>query len=103
MFCSFCGKEIDDKAQVCIHCKNKVISYNAPIKDEGGALNFWIGFFLPIVGFLIWIFTHDNTPKKAKKALKGAIWGTVIGVLAVILIYVLFFFLMYLGISQFIV
>ena len=100
MFCSFCGKEIDDKAQVCVHCKNKVVSYKEPMEDKGKALYFWIGFLIPIAGFLLWVFTHDDTPKSAKKALMGAIWGTVAVIALVILCYIVFFLLMFLGLSQ---
>lgn len=100
MFCSFCGKEIDSKASICVHCGKTVQSYHEAQKDEGRALYFWLGFLLPLAGFLIWVFTHDNTPNNARKALIGAIWGTVAVVLAIILFYVLFFALMFFGLSQ---
>ena len=99
MFCSFCGKEIDDKAAVCVYCGKKVQGYQETPKDEGRALYFWIGFLLPIAGFLIWIFTHDTTPNNGRKALIGAVWGIVAAVAAVILFYVLFFLLIFWGLS----
>ena len=100
MFCSFCGNEIDENASICVHCGRKPQMYQETPKDEGKAIYFWIGFLVPIAGFLVWIFTHDTTPNSARKALIGGIWGTVAVVLAVVLFYVGFFALMFFGLSQ---
>lgn len=35
MFCSKCGKEINDEAVVCIHCGCATANYNATNKDDG--------------------------------------------------------------------
>lgn len=70
MFCSKCGKEIDDQAVVCIHCGCPVESANkesyvpvtdAPIQEETGekktlancAVVF--SFLIPIVGLILGI------------------------------------------------
>lgn len=93
MYCSGCGAQIDDKASVCVHCGQAVAKKSE--KDSGSALWWWLGFLVPIAGLLIWIFCHDTTPKRAKKAGVGAIVGTIVSVILVILFYVLYFVLFF--------
>ena len=91
MFCKYCGKEISDLASVCIHCGQSV---NKPVQTKEGHVSagwWWLGFLIPMAGLLVWIFCHDNEPKKAKKAGIGAIVGAVTSVVLFVLFYVLFF------------
>ena len=76
-FCSKCGKEIHSDAIVCIHCgcatessKNRVYKYDAP------SVGFWfLGFFIPIIGFVLYLVNKDTSPLKAKSAGIGALSG----------------------------
>lgn len=91
MFCSNCGKEIDDKACVCIGCGVSVKSEQVIKKDSASALWWWLGFICPFAGLLIWICCHDSTPIMARKAGIGAIVSTVLSVVSIVLLYVFVF------------
>lgn len=49
MFCSNCGKEIDDKAVVCIHCGCETKNKNKQQKGSNGCL----GCLIVLIGFLM--------------------------------------------------
>ena len=77
MFCKKCGKEILDDAVICVHCgcstQNKqtvVATEDAP--STGMAI---LGFFIPLVGLIIWLINKDSKPLMAKSAGKGALVG----------------------------
>ncbi len=78
MFCSKCGKEVNDDAVVCIHCgceienkKSSVVNkYDAP--NTGYAI---LGFLIPLVGLILYLVNKDTAPLKAKSAGKGALIG----------------------------
>ena len=77
MFCSKCGKEINDDAVVCIHCgcsvNNKTslpVTGDAP--NTGWAI---LGFFIPLAGLILYLINKDTYPQKAKSAGKGALIG----------------------------
>lgn len=91
MFCSHCGKEISDKAAICIGCGAEV---KAPaVEEKASAGWWWLGFAVPLAGLLIWVIDMDKYPKRAKKAGMGALISTIVGVALAILFYVLYFFL----------
>lgn len=89
MFCSHCGKEISDKAAVCIHCGKDV----RPVitEDSAGCGWWWLGFLIPIAGLLIWVTCSDTQPKRAKKAGMGALVSTILSVVLTILFFILYF------------
>ena len=81
-FCQYCGGQIDEKAVICVHCGRSVNSVEKKAVKEDDAPSFGIallGFFFPIVGFILYAVFSDS-PKKAKSALNGAIWGVVVSV-----------------------
>ncbi len=78
MYCSNCSNEIDDKAVVCPKCgvptKIEVENEN----DKGGFGWGALGFFVPIVGLILYLVWKDEKPKNAKAVGKGAIISTVL-------------------------
>ena len=53
-FCSKCGKEIDDEAEICVHCGCRV--KQAPLlnaKDSYNVVRFCLTFFLGFIGSFI--------------------------------------------------
>jgi len=78
-FCVKCGKEINEEAVICVHCgcavggekpSAAVVSGDAP--SFGFAA---LGFFIPLVGLILYLVKKDSTPLKAKFAGKGALIG----------------------------
>ena len=56
-----------------------------------GLFSNFLGFFVPLAGFILWAVLNDTQPKNAKKAGIGAIIGVVASVVGVVLLYVLYF------------
>lgn len=93
MRCVNCGKEIDEKAVICVGCGTKVQKQIIESKS-GTALWWWVGFLVPVAGLLIWGICKDTQPLHAKKAGWGAVFGAIAGVVAVVLFYIIWFALM---------
>lgn len=92
MYCTHCGKEISDIADVCIGCGRSVKKIPKKAENDSNSVGWWwLGFLLPIVGFILWAVWTADYPMKAKKAGWGAIVGVIVSVVAVVLIYILYF------------
>lgn len=81
-YCTKCGKEINEDAIICIHCGcsiNNTQTNKEPDNDNIG----WgfLGFFVPIVGFILWLIWKDEAPKKSKNLGIGALVALCIAVL----------------------
>ena len=82
-FCCKCGKELVDEAVVCTRCGCatngkyvvKVCEEDAP--NTGFAI---LGFFIPLVGLILYLINKDTSPLKAKSAGKGALIGFAVSV-----------------------
>lgn len=86
MFCSNCGKNIDDKAAVCIHCGAPTANFGgkAPVDpNESPNSGFVVlAILVPVFGIVMGIIETNNGKKRAGKAyLTAAIATTVFWVL----------------------
>lgn len=66
-FCSYCGKEIHDEAEICVHCGCRV--KNAPSAmgtDNNKIIRFLLTFFLGFIGSLI--INHTSLKPKGWKS-----------------------------------
>ena len=78
-YCSKCGKEIFEEAVICPHCGCAVAK--TPAVDDAPNMGFAVlGFFLPIVGLILYLIWKDKTPLKAKSAGKGALIGVCVSI-----------------------
>ena len=80
MFCSKCGKEVNDEAVICVHCgcaieNKKAPAANAHANDAPNTGFAVLGFFIPLVGLILYLLNKDTAPLKAKSAGKGALIG----------------------------
>jgi len=79
-FCSKCGKEVEDEAQVCVHCGCWVAG--TPEKknksDGKSILVLILSLLIPILGLILYLVWKDEYPLKARSAGQGAIIGVVI-------------------------
>ena len=66
-FCQNCGAKIDVKAVVCPKCGVPVNGNNAESNSEDRNNGWWnlLGFFFPIVGWILWAVWHKEYPKRA--------------------------------------
>lgn len=86
MFCKNCGKEIDDKAAICVHCGVSTNS-NLSVVDNGGFGWGLLGCCIPIVGLVLFLVWKDTKPKTSKAAGIGAL----VCVITIVLLYLLLF------------
>ena len=91
MYCSYCGKEINEKGDVCIGCGRSVIKAKASQNDSSSAGWWWLGFFFPLIGFILWLVWMGDTPIRSRKAGWGALIGVVVSIALVVLLYIALF------------
>lgn len=92
MYCKYCGAQIDDRAVICPKC-------GAPVKntalDDAPNMGYAVlGFFFPLVGFILYLVWKPNRPLRAKSAGKGALIGFITIAVLYILVVFLFVFLL---------
>ena len=81
MFCSRCGKEIENEAVICIHCGFPVGNAASKPDDAPSAGFAVLGFFIPLVGLILYlIYNESHRPLRAKSAGKGALIGFIVQV-----------------------
>ena len=108
VFCSGCGRELPPEENFCRVCgKQRTMpaqgaqpTFQQPVYPQMGYVQdapsggmTALGFFIPIVGLILYLVWKDQTPLKAKSAGKGALIGaivwTALSVILVILAYVI--------------
>lgn len=90
MFCPYCGKEINDNADICLGCGRNVKNIKKPVCDNERASAgwWWLGFFFPLVGFILWLVWSSSMPLRAKKTGWGALVGVIVSVALSIICFV---------------
>lgn len=89
MYCKNCGRTVDDTSSYCNNCGARIDNKpNADASEDSLSLGFAIfGFFIPIVGLILFLIYEEKKPKRAKSAVKGALIGFITEiVLAIILV-----------------
>lgn len=89
MYCKNCGHYIDDSATYCNNCGTKFDNNNGT--DDHLSLEFAIfGFFIPIVGLILFLIYEEKKPKRAKSAIKGALIGFITEIVLAIILVILY-------------
>ena len=87
-YCTKCGKEVHDEAVICIHCGCQIegtqISKNP--EDAPNTAFAILGFFMPVVGLILYLVNMDTAPLRAKSAGQGALIGVCVSVALSVLI-----------------
>lgn len=99
-YCQHCGSETQEGQELCTSCGSKLAN---GYKSHGKAVtnrsdldhkpNFGfsvLGFFIPLVGLILYLVLNATEPGKASSAGKGAIAGLIVGFLGTIVYYSLF-------------
>lgn len=82
MFCRNCGREIDDKAVICVNC--------GVATEEGGlnpadkpsiGLNI-LAFLIPLAGIIMYFVMKGQTPRRAASIIKWTIISIVLYVVS---------------------
>ena len=86
MYCRKCGKELDDEAVICPYCGCS--TSGGKVNDSKSMGYAVLGFFPPVVGFILWLVWKDEYPLRASSCGKGALVSVIIGVIIPVLFYV---------------
>ncbi len=73
MYCTNCSNEIDEKAVICPKCGSATPLYleNEKANDSGSIGWGILGFFQPLIGFILFLVWRKEKPKSAKMSLIG--------------------------------
>ena len=89
MYCKNCGHYIDDSATYCKNCGTKFDNNNGT--DDHLSFGFAVlGFFIPIVGLILFLIYEEKKPKRAKSAGKGALIGFITEIVLAIILVILY-------------
>ena len=84
MYCSTCGKEINDDAVICPHCgcttKNYAKKPSVQKDEDNKLLYLLLGFFLPIIGLILYFVWKEEYPVRAHYVGKGALISVIVSV-----------------------
>ena len=87
MYCRSCGKNMDDSATYCINCGTRFD--NKEVDDQSSFGFAILGFFIPIVGLILFLIYEGKKPKRAKSAGKGALIGFITKIVLSIILVIL--------------
>ncbi len=92
MYCKNCGRTVDDTSSYCNNCGARIDNKpNADVSEDNSNLVFAIlGFFIPIVGLIIFLIYEGKKPKRAKSAGKGALIGFITKIVLAIILVILY-------------
>lgn len=100
MYCRQCGKEIGEDAAFCPYCGASQVPQAQPPQgggyakvppvEESGVGWGILGFFIPVVGLILFLVWRDEHPARSKGAGIGALVSVCLGVVLSILAMVLF-------------
>lgn len=92
MYCKNCGRPVDDTSSYCNNCGARIDNKpNADVSEDNSNLGFAIfGFFIPIVGLIIFLIYEGKKPKRAKSAVKGALIGFITEIVLAIILVILY-------------
>ncbi len=79
-FCKNCGNQLDDNAVVCPQCGTNVAAA-APVEEKASFGWAVLGFFIPLVGLILYLVWRNEQPAKAKKAGIGALVGVIVNII----------------------
>lgn len=92
MYCKNCGNIMDDDSLYCNKCGTRldnVQKQNA--SEDSSSFGFAVlGFFIPIVGLILFLIYEGKKPKRAKSAGKGALIGFITRVILVIILVIFY-------------
>lgn len=92
MYCKNCGRIVDDTSSYCNNCGARIDNKpNADVSEDNSNLGFAIlGFFIPIVGLILFLIYEEKKPKRAKSAIKGALIGFITEIVLAIILVILY-------------
>ena len=95
-YCSNCGNELKDGADVCLNCGKSTIKKSSSTSvDTGSAGWSLLGFFFPLIGLILYLLWKTDQPRNSSAAGKGALIGVIVSVVFYIIYFIAFAALYY--------
>lgn len=89
MYCPNCGKDVDERAEICVHCGVRVKEEQASNSvDNPSHLAGVASCCFPVVGLILYFLWKDDKPESAKLVCNWMIGGLVVWV-----VWYIFFFM----------
>ena len=88
MFYRNCGKEIDDKAVICIHCGCSTQQIPVKVPESKTGMGVLMALFLGVIGLIIGICLYPDGSYERKTFIKAWAITTAVTVGIVVLFYV---------------
>lgn len=87
-YCVNCGKELCDEAAVCVGCGKPAAPAAGTVHNGQGGSFGWglLGFFLPVVGLVLYLMWDKEQPAKARAVGKGALVGVIVSAVLTVLL-----------------
>lgn len=86
-YCPNCGNSVDDRCVVCPHCGVQIKQLQQTEDDNGGCGWNILGFFIPLVGLILYLVWKNSKPKTAGAVGVGALIGVVVEILGYVIIF----------------
>lgn len=79
-YCTNCGSEVNQEQDICLQCGRilKPRKSIIPEDDSGSAGWLVLGFFVPLVGLILFLLWKDERPLSSKAAGKGALISVIV-------------------------
>lgn len=91
MFCSKCGAKNEKSAEFCSECGASLKETTSAQVKSGSSFGWGVlGFFIPLVGLILFISWKNDRPEDAKAAGIGALISVILNVILTIIMIVLF-------------
>lgn len=89
-FCKNCGVELKEDQQICSKCGTIVDKYLDDINPQDTGSIGWgvLGFFIPLVGLILYFAWKNSMPQNARMAIKGALIGFITDIVFSIIGYI---------------
>lgn len=103
MYCTNCGKQLDDNAVICSQCGVPTKNYNKPVQeadDSTGCMFGLLCFFMPIAGLILYLVWKDSKPVSARFCAKWGLIGFILEIISLI-VYIVAFIVFQLNIFQY--
>lgn len=91
MYCKYCGKEIYDDADICIHCgrsTGRQSEQNQIIEEPKTGIGVLLCLFLGLIGLVIGLLLYPANTMQRQTFLKGWGWTFLFSVVFVLVIYI---------------
>lgn len=91
-YCPNCGTQVRDDQDVCLSCGKslKLGGSKKAVQEEGSTTGYAVlGFFVPIVGLILYLIWKDERPRASLSAGKGALIGFIVGIVSYIIFVIL--------------